>query len=231
MTLNDLRLPRCTAVVAPHPDDETLGAGGLLNRLRRSGLEAHWIVVTEMSKGRGYDEARIAARETEIEFVSKHYGFASVRRLGFAPASLTSADTPKLVMDLGRALDDVRPDAVLVPFPGDAHSDHAIVFGAANAATKSFRRPFVKTLLAYETLSETGFNLDPGVSPFRPNFYVELEPDDLAAKIHAMSVFEGEIAAFPFPRSDEAISSLARIRGSECYASAAEAFMLLKMAV
>lgn len=227
----DASLPRVVAVVAPHPDDETLGAGGFLNRLRRTGHDAHWIIVTEMSRNESYGEQRVAAREAEIAAVARHYGFASTRRLGYAPAGLSPADTPSLVADIGRSLDDIRPQAVLAPFAGDAHSDHAVVFGAVNAAVKSFRRPFITSFMIYETLSETGYNLDPNVGVFRPNHYVRLNQDDLDAKTAAMELFEGEVAAFPFPRSVEAIRALAHLRGSECCAEAAEGFMLLKMVV
>jgi len=217
------------AVVAPHPDDETLGCGGTIGRAVRDGVRVHWIVVTEMSAAAGYGAERMASRAAEIEAVARHYGFASVERLGFPPAGLTQADLPRLVPQLGAALDRAAAETVLAPSPSDAHSDHAVVFAAVNAASKAFRRPRIRRLFVYETLSETGYNLDPAAAVFRPNAYVRLTEADLAAKLAAMALYAGETAAFPFPRSAEAIRALAALRGSECDAIAAEAYQALRV--
>ena len=36
-----------TLVLAPHPDDETLGAGGLIARLRRAGVPVTIVAITD----------------------------------------------------------------------------------------------------------------------------------------------------------------------------------------
>jgi LmbE family N-acetylglucosaminyl deacetylase len=82
-------------------------------------------------------------------------------------------------------------------------------------------------LLAYETLSETDFNLKPGATAFTPNTWVDIA-DYLDNKLSIIKIYESEFKAFPFPRSEEAIVAQARIRGIQCNSHAAEAFMLLK---
>ena len=62
---------------------------------------------------------------------------------------------------------------------------------------------------------------------FNPNFYVNIE-SELDTKIKSMHVYESEIRDFPFPRSEEAILALSRIRGAQAGFKAAEAFQLLK---
>ncbi len=37
-------------VIAPHPDDETLGCGGTLLRHKAEGDEIHWLIMTKMNK-------------------------------------------------------------------------------------------------------------------------------------------------------------------------------------
>ena len=37
-------------VIAPHPDDETLGVGGTILKLSASGAEVYWLIVTEQKK-------------------------------------------------------------------------------------------------------------------------------------------------------------------------------------
>ena len=40
-------------VVAPHPDDETLGAGGLLLKYRVIGWNINWLILTNMKEEYG----------------------------------------------------------------------------------------------------------------------------------------------------------------------------------
>ena len=121
----------------------------------------------------------------------------------------------------------VQPQIVYLPFRGDIHTDHAAVFDAAAACTKWFRYPSVGRVLAYETLSETEFILNPESRPFQPNVFVDISTY-LDRKVELMMRFEGEHAAFPFPRSEQAIRALAQVRGATAGYQAAEAFMLLK---
>ena len=40
-------------VISPHPDDETLGAGGSILKLRDLGNEIHWLNITDAKPGGG----------------------------------------------------------------------------------------------------------------------------------------------------------------------------------
>ena len=95
------------------------------------------------------------------------------------------------------------------------------------AACKTFRAPFVKRLLAYETLSETEFDTKPGINSFKPNVFEDIS-DFIETKKKALSIYESEIEAFPFPRSLEGVEALARYRGLQSNCMGAEAFLLIK---
>lgn len=41
-------------VVSPHPDDETLGAGGSLLKWKNAGNEISWLNITDVDGGGGY---------------------------------------------------------------------------------------------------------------------------------------------------------------------------------
>ena len=58
-------------VISPHPDDETLGAGGTLLKLKKEGHEIYWLNVTNMKTDYGYTAERVAERNKEIEEVAK----------------------------------------------------------------------------------------------------------------------------------------------------------------
>ena len=212
--------------IAPHSDDETLGCGGTLLRHRAQGDAIHWVIATRMDPAT-FPAERIARREAEIAAVAKAYGFAGVHPLGFATATLDTVPRARLIEALAQVVRAVQPNLVLAPFPGDAHGDHRAVFEATVACAKTFRYPSVETVLAYETLSETDFALDPTAQAFRPNLFVEIGPF-LERKIDIMRLFEGELGEHPFPRSAEAIRAAAGLRGAQANCRAAEAFMVLK---
>lgn len=217
-------------VVSPHPDDETLGCGGTLLRHRDEGCSLHWVIATEMRPELGYSAGRIAGRKAEIEAVAAAFGFDSVRSLGFPTTRLDVEPMGGIVARMAEAFRAAAPDTVYLPFPGDAHSDHKAVFEAAMACCKWFRFPSVRRVLAYETLSETDANIDPGAPAFRPNVFIGI-PGQLERKLSILALFAGETGEFPFPRSRRAVEALAALRGSACGAEAAEAFMLLREAL
>lgn len=214
-------------VVAPHPDDETLGCGGTIMRHRADGDDVSWLIVTAMKSDLGFTADRMAAREQEIATVAEAYGFAATHRLDFPTCRLDTFSASELIPHVAESLNTISPNIVYLPFRGDAHNDHRVVFDTFSAALKWFRTPGIQRILAYETLSETGFSLAAEGAGFQPNVFVDIA-DYLEGKIAMMAHYQGEMGAFPFPRSDRAIRALAALRGSQCGVEAAEAFMLLK---
>lgn len=214
-------------VVAPHPDDETLGCGGTLLRAIAEGARVHWVIATRMTREAGFSEARMHARAQEIKDVAAAYGFAGVHQAPFTAARLDTIPMAERVTWFSSVFNEVRPTAVYLPHPHDVHSDHAAVFDAASACTKAFRYPSVRKVYAYETLSETEFGIRPGATHFHPNRFVDISAH-LERKIEIMKLYAGEMSAAPFPRSAEAIRGLATFRGLVASCLAAEAFMVLK---
>lgn len=214
-------------IIAPHPDDETLGAGGSLLRARKDGKDIHWMIVTEMREALGFKAADIARRSDEIAAVAEAYGFASVTELGLPATGLDLLPLGDIIGTMGDAMKAIAPDTVYIPFPGDVHSDHRVVFEAAQACTKAFRYPSVKRVLAMEIISETDYGIDPTQAAFRPNAFVDISAT-LDEKIRIMHLFAGEIAEPPFPRSERNIRALAHVRGGQAGLDAAEAFHILK---
>lgn len=214
-------------VVAPHADDETLGCGGTLLRHRDDGDQVHWVIVTQMSEQAGYSKEEIRRRSEEVAVVSRQYGFKHVHNLTLPVSRLDVLPMADLVSRIGAAFQQATPEIVYLPYRGDVHTDHALVFDAAVACTKWFRFPFVRRILAYETLSETDFSLDLQTRGFRPNVFVDIT-NYINQKVALMNVYETEVGDFPFPRSEQTIRALASLRGAACGVQAAEAFMLLR---
>ncbi|WP_251963768.1 PIG-L deacetylase family protein [Salinibacter ruber] len=214
-------------VVAPHPDDETLGCGGTILRHVDQGDTVHWLIVTHIAEELGYESDRIQKREHEIECVARQYGIEQPINLEFPTTQLDTQPTVALVDAIGNAFREIEPELIYVPYRNDIHTDHAIVFDAVTSCTKWFRYPSVQRVLAYETLSETEFALDPDVSGFHPNVFVNIT-GKVEDKIGIMRIYDSEIGEHPFPRSESAIRARTTLRGSTAGFDAAEAFMLLK---
>ena len=132
----------------------------------------------------------------------------------------------ELINKISSVFKEVEPNEVFLPHPSDIHTDHRRVFDAVASCTKWFRFPSISRVLAYETLSETDFNLGTN-KLFQPNVFIDIEPY-LRAKLEAMKIYNSEIGAPPFPRSLEAIEALATLRGAASGFKASEAFELLR---
>ncbi|MBY5947297.1 PIG-L deacetylase family protein [Photobacterium rosenbergii] len=214
-------------IVAPHADDETLGCGGTILRLIQEGYQVSWLLVTGMSEDSGYSVGQIHRRQQEIDKAAAAYQFANTYTLGLPPAQLDALPKGEVIGAVSGVIQSLKPEQIYCVYRNDAHSDHEVVFDAVMASTKSFRAPFVKRILAYETLSETDFGYKPEDPGFRPNVFVDISPF-LEKKLEILAYFESEVGPFPFPRSTEALKALAKVRGIQCNAHAAEAFMLIK---
>lgn len=215
-----------TIIIAPHPDDEILGAGGTLLRRKAEGAKVAWLIVTAITVESGWSKEKVNQRADEIRRVTALVGFDEVFTLNFPTTQLDRVPMSDLVARISDVFTSFEPEEVLVPHPSDVHTDHRIAFDAAASCSKWFSHPSVKRVLAYETLSETDFGLGTDQA-FRPNVFVDIEPF-LSDKLRAMDIYASELGPFPFPRSHEAIQALTTLRGAASGFKAAEAFELLR---
>ena len=222
-----MRPMKTIAVISPHPDDESLGCGGTLLKHRTAGDEVHWINITGISVEAGYCPERVASCAREMQCVSELYGMAALHNLALPTTKLDDIPLGEIIEKIRSVFEEVRPEVVYLPFRGDIHSDHKVVFDAVSACTKWFRHKSIKRILAYEVLSETDFQLTSDTAFFSPNVFVDIS-DFLEKKIEILSVYASEMGSAPFPRSDEALRALAVLRGAASGYRAAEAFVLLK---
>ena len=121
----------------------------------------------------------------------------------------------------------INPDEVYIPHRGDMQIDHQMVADAAMVAVRPRGEHYPKRIYAYETLSETGWNIPNTVNEFIPTVYEDIT-DTFDKKIEAMSIFESQLSPFPAARSIGAIKALAKFRGATVSVKAAEAFSLIR---
>ncbi len=213
-------------VIAPHPDDEVLGCGGVMALLADSGTPTHVVVVTQGQPPQ-YDAAHIAGLRAEAAAAHAILGTTSTEYLGLPAAQLDGVAHVELNRRLANCIAALAPDTLFIPFGGDIHLDHQLVFTSALVAARPSQARYPVRILAYETLSETNWNA-PGVAPgFAPNVFIDIS-ETLVRKCDAFSAYRSQVRAFPSERSVEALTALARLRGATVHRHAAEAFMLLR---
>lgn len=213
-------------VIACHPDDETLGAGGTLIRHKAEGDKIYWVIVTCITKG-GHTEKMMAKRKKEIVSVSRLYDFDRIYEFEIPTTQAETVPVSDLIGRISKVFNEVRPDTVYLPFRSDIHSDHRAVFDAAYACTKKFRYPFIKKIAMMEALSETEFAPSLKNRTFIPNYFVDIS-DYIEKKIKIMKRYSGEMENHPSPRSVKNIRALATFRGATAGCAYAESFMMLK---
>ena len=186
----------------------------------------HWYVFSEMREPK-FTQSAIQKRKEEIKAVAKNYGFKSFAVGPFECARLDTYPISDLVENVASIVREIKPEIIYLPYRDDAHTDHKAVFDSTVACAKWFRFPSVKSVRAYETVSETEFGLKPGQVGFRPNLWVDVS-EYIERKIEIMRLYESEVKPHPFPRSEENLRALATMRGASSGFVAAEAFEILK---
>lgn len=212
-------------VISPHPDDETLGAGGTLLKLKDLGHKIFWMNITNMKTEYGYSEETVNERNREIEIVKNTYKFDGFWNMEMEPAGMDKYETGTLISQFKKILEEVKPELLLIPYGYDVHSDHRIIYDTVYSCTKAFRAPYLKTVLSMEIISET--DQAQHEHGFLPNVFFDISKY-IDKKIEIMKIYKSEIDRPPFPRNENAIKGLAAYRGATAYQQYSEAFYLIK---
>jgi len=242
-------------VVAVHPDDETLGAGGTLLRHKAQGDRIHWLILTSMyfrdglnnlltlnhnsqkitlpeiwkfpAMAQEFLEKRVTDRALEIQEVSRAYRFDSVTELFIPTTGFSEQAEVSLIARISNEISKIKPQSVYLPFYADVHGDHQAAFLVIYSSLKPFRAPFVKNIYMMETISETEYALPVAGNSFLPNRFVNID-DWFEEKMEILKIYTSELGEPPMPRNVQSIRSLALLRGTFSQCKFAEAFMILR---
>ncbi len=174
-------------VFSPHPDDETIGAGGYIAQSIRNGAAVRIVLVTNGDK---YHQEPVRYAEfrkaTDILGVPE----SNLVFLNFPDGKLRSENKTVLCASLQTQIDQYNPEVIVYPHPKDYNPDHAAIGRAVESILKTESRH----VTAYEYLIHYEF-LYPQPRKFAPNLYV-LPPKRLATP-------DEEWLSFALPRDIE----------------------------
>lgn len=213
-------------VIAPHPDDEVLGMGGTIARYVEEGHMVYICIVTK-----GYTplflEKTVGQVQDECRRAGIYLGIKEIFFLDFPAVMLEDVPRHELNDAFVQVIQRVRPDEVYIPHRGDMQLDHKMVADAVMVALRPKYEHVVKRIYAYETLSETGWDVPNVVNEFIPTVYCDIS-EYLEKKLEALKIYQSQLAEYPNPRSLQAVRALAMYRGATINVRAAEAFSLVR---
>lgn len=123
-----LHAARRVLVLAPHPDDETIGCGGLLAQLAALGVPAKVLLVSDGSGAGALQAGAAETRQHEFRAALQRLGGMDCELLGLPDGALEQvADLPA---QLRRVIQAFAPNWVFGPSARDPHRDHRAVAAA-----------------------------------------------------------------------------------------------------
>jgi len=223
-------------VIAPHPDDEVLGCGSLIKKIKDAGGKVYVLFLTVGDTKDFTKEGLSTAKERKKE-IKKAAEFLKIDnyQLAFEGNNYhLKLDLlgQKQLMDLIEresivSIEKVKPTIVAFPSPYSYNQDHRVTAVATHAALRPVPnndKHFVPTVLSYE---EPADSWELQKRP-EPNFFLQLSKKELETKLTALKIHKSQLRTFPSPRSTEALKALAMVRGSQSGCQFAEAFFLYR---
>jgi LmbE family N-acetylglucosaminyl deacetylase len=129
--------------VLAHPDDESLGVGGVLAKYAAEGIETSLVTATRGERGWFGDEREYPGlealgqiREAELRAAAEVLGIHSLDFLGYLDGELDQAHPAEVVAQIVGHLRRVKPDVVLTFGPDGSygHPDHIAISQFVTAA-------------------------------------------------------------------------------------------------
>lgn len=217
-------------IVAAHPDDEVLGAGGSIARWIRKGWDVKIAILGEGITSRFKQRKKVSklkALQQQAIKAAKILGAERPYFFNLPDNRFDSLDIIDIVKPIEGLINNYRPDVVVTHFKGDLNIDHRITAEAVSVATRPTGGFTPEKVLSFDIPSSTEWNFYDNLNTFNPNIFINISKT-FELKIKAMQAYEDEIRPFPHPRSVESLRARSIYWGSISGLPAAEPFILLR---
>ena len=227
-------------ILAPHPDDEVLGCGGLIHRCKQEGGKVYVLFLT-VGETRDFSAKGVSTaseRIAEIEEVAAFLGYDGYRIAfpGNAYHLKLDALPQKTLIDAIErgpeiSLQALEPTIVALPLPHDYNQDHRAACFAMMTATRPSPpkyRSLQRLVLQYELPSNTWTDQS---AIAVPNCFVELSQEDLDAKLQAFQCYKSQLKDPDVPLSVSGMATLAQMRGFNAGCRYAEGFVAKRVLI
>ena len=179
-------------VFAPHPDDEIIGCGTIA-RHAASGDDVYICIVTRGLPPVYNHDPKILKDlphdlYEEAESAHRLLGVKHTIYLQYPAVMLETVPRHELNGSISGIVEEYCPDVVYIPHFGDMQKDHAVTAAAVMVAVRPKRERIVRAVYAYETLSETEWNIPHPANSFIPDTYVDIS-GLLDLKLRAMAAY------------------------------------------
>lgn len=219
-------------VVAPHPDDETIGPGGTIARLSAADIEVHVLCVTVRAAKMWGSNSEPSIREQEFSKACAALGVAnSTIAWVDETGELDICNRQRALVDLIERNEDVslstvHPRALLIPSAGGFHQDHQAVHSAAFAAARVQApglKPTPSIVLGYRGVEDRW-------SATNESWWVHVDISNFwQAKEEALRAYGTQMRETG-PRSIEQIRKIDAATGSSLVFDYAETFVPYRLA-
>jgi LmbE family N-acetylglucosaminyl deacetylase len=214
-------------VIASHPDDEVLGCGGTMAKLAKEGHEIELLILGEGLTSRpGSATNSLASLHSDALKSAQVLGVRDVHFENLPDNRFDGLELLDIVKKIEGHMHRFKPEWVFTQHGGDLNLDHSITFRATLTAARPLPHSSLRAIYAYEVPSSTEWAFQKIAPPFEPNLFFDISPT-LSKKLEAMGCYSSEMRPFPHPRSEEALTAVARRWGSVVGTAAAEAFQVI----
>lgn len=212
-------------IIAAHPDDEILGCGGIIFKLKQYN-KFKIIFLTNGVSARSKDKNKILKRKKECKKLFKYLEIEKPTFLDFPDNKLDKLPLLKIVKKIEKIIKSYKPEIVFTHYENCLNIDHQITYRATITACRPLKNISVEKILSFEVLSSTEWGVFKKKS-FEPNYYFEIT-NEIKNKIKAMKFYKSELKNYPHSRSLKAIETLAKFRGISSGFKYAEGFVLVR---
>ena len=212
-------------IIAAHPDDEMLGCGGTIVKLKERN-DISVIFLTNGVSSRTKNKKAINTRKNECFGLFKKLNLAKPKILNFPDNQLDKVPLLKIIKKIETVIKKLKPNIIFTHYENCLNIDHQITYRATLTACRPLKTNPVKTILSFEILSSTDW-ASFRTKNFQPNFYVNIS-NQIKDKLKFLKFYKSEIKKYPHSRSLKAVEALAKIRGTSSGYNFAEGFYLVR---